>query len=322
MQEFLRKQLHQNVEIMPYYGNSPLPLYLKNNYDLSVIQLSEIKCLLMSPLEKVHIATLKKHHEKIQALTGLQCILCFKELRTYTYHKLIELGIPFIQEGRQIYLPFLGMFLVPRALEKKELKAKEKISFLTQQFLLLAIYRHWNEVSLTQVAAEMNISKMSVSRCFDELESISLPCIKRSGRSRFFVWSESWQKLWQDSRDFLKNPIVKQYKLQESLGRTDLMLAGISALSVYSLLNEESYKVYAVDKVMAKKLSLKDKASIPEDEEPVEVFQVLQYVIPFHDGKTIDPLSVLLTLSPEEREDPRIEMAVDEMLKEQLWSKD
>ena len=100
------------------------------------------------------------------------------------------------------------------------------------------------------------------------------------------------------------------------------MLAGISALSVYSLLNEESYKVYAVDKVMAKKLSLKDKASIPEDEEPVEVFQVMQYVIPFHDGKTIDPLSVLLTLSPEEREDPRIEMAVDEMLKGQLWSKD
>ena len=322
MQEFLRKQLHQNMEIAPYNGSSPMPLYLKNNYELSMIQLSGIKCLLMRPLVKIHIATMKKHYEKMQAVTGLQCILCFKELRTYTYHKLIEMGIPFIQEGRQIYLPFLGMVLVPSALEKKELKAKEKVSFLTQQFLLLAIYRHWNEVSLTQVAAEMSISKMSVSRCFDELESIALSCIKRSGRSRFFIWSEPWQKLWQAARGFLKNPIIKQYKLQESLGRTDLTLAGVSALSVYSLLNEEPYKVYAVDKAMAEKLSLQDKASVPDGEEPVEVFQVMQYVIPFHDGKTIDPLSVFLTLSSEEREDPRIEMAVDEMLKEQIWSKD
>lgn len=322
MQEFLRKQLHQNVEIVPYYGSSPLPLYLKNNYELSVIQFSEIECLLMRPLDKIHIATLKKHHAKLQTLTGLQCILCFKELRTYTYHKLVESGRPFIQEERHIYLPFLGMVLSTRALEKKELEAKEKVSFLTQQFLLLAIYRQWNKVSLTQVATEMNISKMSVSRCFDELESIALSCIKRSGRSRFFIWTQSWRNLWQVVSGFLNNPIVKQYKLQESLGRTDLMLAGVSALSVYSMLNDEPYKVYAVDKAMAKKLSLQDKARVPEGEEPAEVFLVMQHVIPYHDGKTVDPLSILLMLSPEEKADPRIEMAVDEMLKEQIWSKD
>ena len=48
----------------------------------------------------------------------------------------------------------------------------------------------------------------------------------------------------------------------------------------------------------------------------------MQHVIPYHDGKTVDPLSILLMLSPEEKADPRIEMAVDEMLKEQIWSKD
>jgi len=318
VQEFLQKQLHQTVEIMPYSEAIPMPLNLKNSYELSMMKILGTKSLLMRPLDKIHFATLKTHHSKLQALTGLQCVLCFKELGTYTYHKLIELGIPFIQEDRQIYLPFLGMVLAPRALERKTLETRDKVSFMTQRFLLLAIYRHWNEMTVTQVAEEMNISKMSVSRCFDELESIALPCIRRNGRGRFFVWSESWQKLWQAVRGFLQNPIVKQYNLQESLGKKDLMLAGISALSAYSMLNDNFYKVYAVDRARAAELFLEDKACVPGGEVPAEVITVMQYVIPFRDRKMIDPLSIVLMLSEEDREDPRVEMAVDEMIKEQL----
>lgn len=104
---FCGSNFHQNVEIVPYYGSELSSLYLKNNYEPSVIQFSEMECLLMRPLDKIHIATLKKHHAKLQTLTGLQCILCFKELRTYTYHKPVE-SMFFIQEERHIYLPFLG----------------------------------------------------------------------------------------------------------------------------------------------------------------------------------------------------------------------
>lgn len=322
VQQFLQKQLHQNVEVMPYFGEIPLPFYLKNSYELSLAKILGIEFLLIRPLDKIHFATLQKHHSKLRALTGLQCVLYFKELSQYTYYKLIELGIPFIQEERQIYLPFLGVVLAPRALERKALEKRDKVSFMTQRFLLLAIYRHWNEITVTKAAEEMNISKMSISRCFDELEAIGVQCIQRNKRGRSFAWGKSWRSLWEVVRDSLQNPIAKQYNLEKRLGYTNLMLAGISALSEYSMLNDNAYVVYAVDKKMAAELFLEDKECVPDGEVPAEIITVMQYVIPFKDGKTIDPLSIILMLSKADREDPRVEMAVDEMIKENLWLKD
>jgi hypothetical protein len=322
VQGFLEEQLHQRVDIIPYNEDMPIPLYLKNSYELSVMKILETKCLLMRPLDKINFAALKKHYAKLQSLTNLQCVLYFKEVNVYACHKMIECGIPFIQEGRQIYLPFLGMILSKNLPQRKSLEAKQKVSFMTQQFLLLAIYHQWKKMTVTQVAQQMQVSKMSVSRCFDELEALDLHCIQRRGRNRFFVWQESWQTLWQSARIFLQNPIVKQYNLQEQLNAKKLLLAGIAAISMYSMLDNNSYAVYAVDKTMAATLKLKDKLCVPAGEAPAEVIAVMQYVISFHDGQTIDPLSAILMLSEEDKEDPRVEMAVDEMLKEQLWSKD
>ena len=322
MQAFLEEQLHQKIDIMPYNEDIPLPLYLKNSYELSVMKILETKCILMHPIDKINFAAIKKHYAKLQSLTELQCVLYFTEVNVYACHKMIEAGMAFIQEDRQIYLPFLGMVLSKRLLDQKPLGAKQQVSFMTQQFLLLAIYRQWRKMTVTQAAEQLQVSKMSISRCFDELEGLDLQCVQRSGRNRLFAWQKSWQEFWQAARDFLKNPVIKQYNLQDRLTNRELMLAGISAISAYSMLADNSYTMYAVDKEMAAILQLEDKACVPAGEVPAEVIAVLQYVIPFHGGKTIDILSAILMLSKEDREDPRVEMAVNEMLEEQLWSKD
>lgn len=43
------------------------------------------------------------------------------------------------------------------------------------------------------------------------------------------------------------------------------------------------------------------------------------YYIEFAEGKAMDPLSIALSLSDEEKEDPRVSMAVDEMLEKYVW---
>lgn len=322
MQEFLEEQLHQKVDIIPYNDDLPIPLYLKNGYELSMMKILETTCLLMRPLNKINFAALKKQYAKMQSLTNLHCVLYFREVNVYASHKMIECGIPFIQGERQIYLPFLGVVLSKKLLERKPLEAKLKVAFMTQQFLLSAIYHQWQEITVTQAAAQLQVSKMSISRCFDELESIELHCIQRKGRNRFFSWQEPWQKLWQSVCGFLQNPVVKQYNLQECLSERNLMVAGISAISAYSMLDDNSYVVYAVTREMALELQLEDKLCVPAGEVPAEVIAVMQYVIPFHNGQTIDPLSAILMLSEADREDPRVEMAIDEMLKEKIWLRD
>jgi len=62
--------------------------------------------------------------------------------------------------------------------------------------------------------------------------------------------------------------VLKEYKLQESPGTKNLMLAGISAISEYSMLDDSLYTVYAADKAMAEALRLEDKVCVPAEKYP------------------------------------------------------
>ena len=39
----------------------------------------------------------------------------------------------------------------------------------------------------------------------------------------------------------------------------------------------------------------------------------------FGNGDAVDPLTVILSISEEEKSDPRVSMAIDEMLEEHVW---
>ena len=58
---------------------------------------------------------------------------------------------------------------------------------------------------------------------------------------------------------------------------------------------------------------------IGKGETPGCIIQELGYYIPFRDLNAVDPLTVLLLISDEDKEDPRISMAIDEMLEEYVW---
>ena len=72
----------------------------------------------------------------------------------------MEEGIPFVIEGKQVFLPFIG-YLSSKSNER-ELSPVHLISFLTQKMLLLAIYERWMEVkavSYTHLVGEEDFRK-------------------------------------------------------------------------------------------------------------------------------------------------------------------
>ena len=97
------------------------------------------------------------------------------------------------------------------------------------------------------------------------------------------------------------------------------LLSGMSAVCYYSLLNDNEYRTYAVDKKDIGQLKIEKKDIVVSGERPECLVQELGYIIPFRDGKAIDPLSAALLISEDERQDERVEMAVDEMLEEYVW---
>lgn len=315
MVEYIEKLLHLKAEEFAFEQIAVLPLYLKNAYTYSILKLVGVECLAVKPKEKTNLASVRKHYRQLKKITGLECVFVFEELSRYAKQRMTAEGMPFIIEGKQIYMPFMGVAI---GHANRQFAEVDEISFLTQKLLLTAVYQHWHKVLLCEAAGLINVSDMSISRCFDEIEAVGLPLIVKEGRGRYFVWQSSKRQLWELIFPLMRNPVYKTYLLEEKLISDSLMLSGMSALCHYSMLADSVYQTFAVAKATAKEMNLTKQASVPAGEVPAMVIQVLQYHIPFGDGKKVDPLTAVLSMTQEKNSDPRVEAAIDEVLEEFL----
>jgi len=313
---YIEDTLHLTANVSAYDRPDALPLYLRNGYELYNLTVQNIPCLLAKPKEQSNLTVLRKQSGQLKKTTGLDCVLCLEDVRLYTKEKMLSEGIPFIIAGQQIYMPFLGVALSKNG--AREIPHVESISFSTQRLLLTAIYEGWTQATLTETAKTLGMSKMSITRCFDELQSLGLPLIKSEGKTRRFIWEDNRRALWEAVLPFLKNPVAQQYSFGNKTNLGILKQGGISAICHYSMLADNPYTVYAASKDKAKTLDLGKIPVIPKDEIPEMVVQVIRYDIEYKDSVAIDPLTAILSLTDEDKNDPRVEAAIHEILEECL----
>jgi hypothetical protein len=300
-----------------FYGHSDiLPLYLRSSYDLYTVVIQKVQCLFARPKEPSNLTVLRKQCGQLKKLTGLDCVLCLENVRIYTKEKMLSEGIPFIIAGQQIYMPFLGIALTQNGM--REITPKDRLSFSTQKLLLTAMYQGWTQLTLTEAAKILGMSKMTVSRCFDELLAMGLFIVKTEGKMRRFIWENGRRALWEASLPFLRNPVTLQYRLGEVIDVASAKLGGISAICHYSMLADNPYTTYATLKDEAKSLERSKSQLVPEEENPVMVIQVMRYEFKYRDACAIDPLTAILSLTDEEKADPRVEAAIEGVLEDCL----
>lgn len=232
--------------------------------------------------------------------------------------RMIEEGIPFVVENKQIYLPFLGLVLSGE--DNRMIKPCEQVSFLTQKLLLISIYEDWKAVSVSEAADKLMVTKTSVTRCYDEIEALELSYVRKKSRSRLFYADDDRREMWENLKKVLRNPILQQFYLKEDMRKKE-MLSGLSALGYYSMLDDNPYPIYAIHKKEIGELLKQNEQIRLQDGMPGCILQEVGYMIEFGDGKAVDPLSLSLMITDYELEDPRIEKAVDEMLEANVWLK-
>ncbi len=314
MKRFIEKALHQKIELVPLESAASFPLVLWANYDCYTMKIAGQTCILAVLKEETNLSEIRKQYRQMVQLTGKSCVLYLKKLNYYSRDKMLEEGIPFIWENRQVYMPFLGFLLQTN--ETRELKPCFQISFLTQKLLLTALYDEWDAVSVTEVAQRMSVSKMSVTRVFDEIESLDIPVLKKTGRFRKYVKNGTKKEIWEMIKPFLRSPLLREYRLEHKFPGK-FRKSGISALAEMSLLGDNVYPTYGITKYDIRKEGIDREKEVPIGEEPGCIIQELGYCIPFKGDAAIDPLTVYLLLKTEE--DPRVEMALEEMLEEYVW---
>ncbi len=316
MTKYLEQVMHQSIIERPYDSVEKLPLGCRNAFQLTIIQIQEQEILLAAPIDTMNLTELRKMRIQLERYTGHQCAFYLKKANWYSVPKMVEEGIPFIWENHQIYLPFIGLLLKKN--EQRTPKSCFVISFLTQKLLLRALYENWKDVSAVRAAEKLGVSRMSVTRCFDEIQALGMTFLKMNGRSRRFFAIDDKKAMWEEMRPFLRNPIIREFRLERK-PNAEMVLSGISALAEYSMLGEDSYVTYAVGKNQVKALDLKSIREITRNEEPICIVQEVGYILPFKNENIVDPLSLTLMLSDEELKDPRVESCMNEMLEEFVW---
>lgn len=320
MDNTIERLLHIPCTEMKFSDAEVLPLFLRGAYHLDVLRIADTDFLAATPIERVNLATMRKHRNKLKEITGMECAFRFEIISAYAKQKMLEEGIPFILEGKELYLPFLGMALRS---QREEKAPPQRISYLTQKMLLTILYQGITDAAVTEMAKILEVSKMSATRCFDELAAFQLGMVDDNGKAgRRFRWRKTKRALWEAVRPLLRNPVEKEFLL-DCAPPCPLPKSGMTAISHYSMLADNSYATCAVTKQAMKDLRPDTLPQVPQGELPATVVQVLGYTYLYEgtDELVIDPLSAVLSLTQEELSDPRIESAVEKIMEEFVYGR-
>lgn len=312
--EYLNKVL--GIEVVYMNGKfEHLPNFIVTRYRLQRVSMNGQGVIFLYPkteLEQVEV--LKKQIARIQKNENLPVVLVLNELSFRQKEYLIREKIPFIVEGRQIYLPFMALYLQERCNAEK--KPREEILPSAQMLLLHFIYGGAQELSTSQAAKDLELTPTSISRASRQLEEMGLLHIRKAGVQRILYSEDSPKMLFKKTGDTLLNPVKRTVYIPKELVGTDLLESGYSALAEYSMLNAPNVRCYAAERISQWKDVMTNSLQNSQVQVAVEMWRYNPRKLSMRNA--VDELSLALALR--EDADERVEEAVEEMLNE-LWRK-
>lgn len=301
--------IFENADLSHY------PNFISTRYWLQLVSLDGHNVIFLYPkIELEQIEMLKKHIERIQENEKLPVVLILKELTFRQKEYLIRERIPFVVEGKQIYLPFMALYLQERC--NAERSQREEILPSAQMLFLYFIYKGAQELPTSQAARDLNLTPTSISRASKQLEEMGLVRTQKAGVQKILFSENAPEMLFQKSKNKLLNPVKRTVYIPKEMIGTDILESGYSALAEYSMLNAPNVKCYATDKISGWNGIATNTLYDSKRQVAVEMWRYDPRKLA--DGKFVDVLSLALALS--EDGDERVEEAVEQMLSD-LWRK-
>jgi len=244
-------------------------------------------------------------------------VLVTERLTAAQRRGLIAAHTAFIVPDAHLWLPMLSMLFCERSPPPPPAAALQPAT----QALLVHWYHHGVDScpTLAQAARTLGYSTMTMSRAFTALAARQPPGlrIERHQRERRCVSTLARQDLWNAYAHFATSPVVETVLARRSPSLDELPLAGISALAACSDLAPPPITIRALDVVRRRQsrwqLSLVEAHEEPDD--AVVQLEIWAYPARLHDeaSPTVEPLSLALSLSAADREDPRVAQALRAM---------
>ncbi len=291
----------------------PVPNYIHARYRLQEVSLDGKKAVFVYPKTELDsINAVKKHLDRIQKTMNASAVLVPNHLTYRQKEYLLRDHIPFIVEGRQIYLPFMAVYLQERGDGEK---AETMAMLPSAQLLLLHyIYRGCGELLTSDAAETLSFTPTSISRASRQLEDLGLIQTEKRGVQKVIYSDKGPQELFETAKSYLMNPVKRTIYVPKTEIKDKLLVSGYSALSEYSMLNPPAVEYFAVGSVTAWNKSSSGRLQNSDDQCAIELWRYDPKKLT--DGNSVDRLS--LALAFRENRDERIEEAIEEMLTE-IW---
>jgi len=317
---YLRDTLAVLAAPVTWQGAEKLPLYLRETYRFHEVSILDLPCLLMvarDPDEKTP-ATVRKHMDQLREKWPGEAVFVDRAVSSHNRKRLIEHKVPFVIPGNQMYLPMLGIDL--REHFRKLRRTRPTFSPSTQMLVLHAIYRgNGQTLTPSETAQRLGYSAMTMTRAFDELESVEIGEHSVKGKERYLRFAATGKDLWEQALPFMRTPVKK--RLHELIQVTSMpgVRAGLAALAHYSMLAEPRNPVYAFGFDEWKAFCRNNTTTELTAPEPGSTEIELWSYSPaeFAADGFADRLSLFLSLR--EVGDERVEGAIEEMMRSIHW---
>ncbi len=212
----------------------------------------------------------------------------------------------------------------------KKKRASDEALTPSAQFLLIyhLLHKNYNwsleANSFKAIAEKFIYTGMTITKAADNLRYLELADITGL-KEKYIRFRLERHELWQDAlkRKLLSDPVLKRIYVDEKPVNTYMLMSNASALPEYSDMNPSRQKHFALAKAAYYALpkSTWKNANDNEGSYCIEVWKYdpLLLVNELHnDSSVVDPLSLYLSLR--DSKDERIEMALEQLLKDNYGS--
>jgi hypothetical protein len=290
-----------------------LPNFIHARYRVQRVTLDGKPAIFVYPKEELEtVSAVKKHLDRIKRTGEAPTVLVPDHLSYRQKEYLLREHIPFIVDGKQIFLPFMALYLQERG--DSERIDKTEILPSAQLLLLYYIYHGCGELLTSEASQKLAFTATSISRASRQLQEMGLIQTEKRGVQKLIYSDKTPEEMFNIARESMCNPVKRTIFVPKTEIKDTLLMSGYSALSEYSMVNPPLAECFATntvtewDKIASKRLQSTD------DQCAVELWRYDPKKL--SKGNCVDKLSLVLALSDDR--DERIEEAVEEILTD-LW---
>lgn len=303
---------------------SKLPIFLQEKYRLFKADLFGRKAFLAiqnqapsepSPTEYAQDA------KTLRQQLSTDVVLVIGNVPSYIRNRLVQRHVPFIVPGTQMFLPML-MIDLREHYPTRGRRPRDMLSPVAQVIVIYHFVRGpLTDLPLGRIAQKLHYSAMAISKAQEELQQVGICEVERFGKALFLRFSGSRADAWRNAERSLSTPVKRTQWVRWGQGsRQTALKSGLTALSTYTMLADESIPTYAMrDRHIVEALRQGELIGCRTREDAEVRMESWMYdpALLSSDGYTADPCSVYLSLrhSADERIQKELGALVDGFLK-------